>query len=350
MARNPQETEKRTRVSEHAAQIKEWATLISALAALATAIISLLAATSLPAWALAYFPWPLIVVTVALAIFSLIMWARTGAGPGQGRTALSRFKRLFSLHGPFLPIFFVVLATFLVMQLHRTSQSLRAQTDGLSTKFEGMFPTNLERIVSLINGTKSELRIAADRLAYGAYSDPDSHEAYRRAIKECVNEGNEVNVIRFSRSERDSATRKQFKGDKAATTEAAWTEFATSDEWNNFFASFKPSVRPGDMGAFIEFIENNFEVPFHEEMANRTNVRLADLGDAGRMPMFIWIRDDDEAVFSFYDLQGKAEEVAFYTTEKQLIQMLKRIFDYYSSRLEDGGSASPATMQADGKQ
>ena len=55
--------------------------------------------------------------------------------------------------------------------------------DNASTRAIGSFPLNLRKIIEMLNGAKSSIRIIVDFPGYGMYSDPDLYADYLQALK-----------------------------------------------------------------------------------------------------------------------------------------------------------------------
>jgi hypothetical protein len=180
-----------------------------------------------------------------------------------------------------------------------------------STEYVGTFPHNLPSIIKLIKDTSRELTIATDFPAYGGYSDPSGFDAYRDAIAERLGKGVGVTLFVYATSLASKATTKQFDADD-------WQQMSVSQVFTNFtrYHSGEP-VPNSKEELYRRFAALDDEFLHHIQSRGAKIRRLAN-----ELPAYCWISDARSAIFSFYNLEGEASEVSFFTRNGSLLRVL----------------------------
>ena len=195
------------------------------------------------------------------------------------------------------------------------STNLTDISENLSTRYVGNFPDNMNEITQLISRTKRKLTILSDVPAYGQYSNPEDFSKYSLAINELLLPLNniQVHIISGSKAIRTMSRSVQFRN-------RSFEEIEKSDKYIKYFKVFKQIAPPKtkDIGGFFEWIDErnrHFEEDFKDKGAYIFEM-------PNEISSHIWLSDDREAIFTFYNSLQDSNEVSFYTKDKRIIDIL----------------------------
>jgi hypothetical protein len=189
----------------------------------------------------------------------------------------------------------------------------------LSTRQIGVFPNFLPKIVDLLKPATESVVIFCDFPAYGEFS---KFEAFREYAEVIEAKGSLVSLLCLDDDARRELTEEQVgKGG--------------GDDW-------KSSIE-GQLRGYLDAHGSpyDFERIQREDLVKMlaegdTNTLTGEFGAASRwvtttvMPLYFWIVDGEEAVFSLAPfMQPEALEVGFRTSDAKLIGALKGIFQRY---------------------
>lgn len=196
----------------------------------------------------------------------------------------------------------------------------------MPTRFVGAFPSNIEEIERLVRRASCKLKIMADVVGYGSYSRADKFHKYLVDL-ENLRQGRQPSVdiylLVFDQHSREIVLRDQFR-------EETWgKDIKGTDAFNRLFQlhSGRYVKAPDKYDDFIQILGNNHD---HYERL------LADVGviikkRPSPFPFFTWLRDDCEAMFSFFSRRpstvGKIREITFSTKDGKLVETFDCIFD-----------------------
>ena len=196
----------------------------------------------------------------------------------------------------------------------------------ISTRGIRPFPENLDNIIVMLRGAKDSVRVMVDFPGYGQYSAPERHTEYQAALKEAA--------------QRPAVKFQLVSYDDVLTTEESKAELkmtippSRKEERKKFEAYLKAnSILPGDA-------PKNFE-QLHALLREHQEQNLAGLKAAvkhpdglerrylsERVPIFLWLVDNREAVFTFKNLERNEDAASIRTTDGPLIKNLAFYFDF----------------------
>ena len=215
----------------------------------------------------------------------------------------------------------LAIAGYQLHQLENRVAALQAQTEKLReiaerppTQYVNTFPANMERITRLIAETKDKLTVVTDFCAYGHYSNPAGYKDYFSAIKKLADTNIAVEMYLY-----DDPTYKK------ATVSQLGTDFEilrNKTAFARYFEAHPNTPRPRSMKEFTALMDS--EQGKCAQKLSEAGVRVSrTIGIT--LPIFMWVRDGDEAVFSMYNLGDRAREVSLVTRDKSLITLLDEI-------------------------
>jgi hypothetical protein len=228
-------------------------------------------------------------------------------------------RKLATLLVNTLTVAALLLALIQFRDSRRQEIKLASISQSISTQFVGIFPNNIDSIVDLISRTNKKLSILADVPAYGAFSNPPAFERYRDSIGALKARGVEVDMLVYG----DAALQENIDNQFRASSD--FENLTRGQTFKDFYnVHFKGRTPPKTAGEFIQqLVEMNKNA--RNDFSNvGVNIRL--LPERPDIPFFLWLRDDEEAVFSFYNLGETVREVSFRTTDGKLTDSFHDIF------------------------
>jgi hypothetical protein len=234
-----------------------------------------------------------------------------------------------------LTVVALVLALIQYFDAQRQTSTLKAISESLSTRNVGQFPTYLQVIANMIEKADKSITILCDHPGYGIFSAPDEFQRYSKTIQKKIVDEKEVQLMFLNGHRRQGLHKEQFhrKDD--------WEKWKTENsERKQLMKRFCNSYGKGKKAKSIthnEFL-NLLEYAHDEVLKN-------DFGKAERwetdllVPLYFWICDDREAVFSIALFDREARDagfrtIAFRTEDPNLVRPLKDIFDRYTKQTE----------------
>jgi hypothetical protein len=218
----------------------------------------------------------------------------------------------------------VVAIVFAIIQFHDASVQTDLVQDiskGVSTRFIGLFPKNMDGITSIVKKTDHHLDIMVDFAAYGAYSNPVGFEAYLSALKDIYsrNPKAEIRVIIYGDKPAAASTASQFALEEE---EKFKTEILPSATFDTFFRRHAyPPGRPSTKREFQEALKYYQDEYRHVLCDTGVKIRTVDTD----LMFFLWLEDNEEAAFSFQD-KGKQRELTMRTVDGNLINPMHELF------------------------
>lgn len=190
-------------------------------------------------------------------------------------------------------------------------------TESVSTHYVDVFPQNIDAIVELMDNTKERLLIMTDIAGYGHFSSPSLWRKYNAKIKDLLEKKIELDITIYSQSKATQSLRNQFGPD------TQFEEIAKSSSFATYFKHFPGLTQPKTTEEFLQM-----RVKAQEDVFDRLQALGAPLSRTESfVPVFMWIRDGREAIFSFHTQGIGAREVSFRTQDKRLIDTLNLIAD-----------------------
>jgi hypothetical protein len=212
-----------------------------------------------------------------------------------------------------------------VDSLHAEVTQLRNQQPAGFTMFEGVFPLNLPAITKLVESTKSRLVIRTDFCAYGHYSAPAGFLGYKAALIAAKARA-DVQIHVYDDPTSDKMTASQFGLDKPDGGAAAFAEERANRRFKDYFSFHEkngtPKAQPQSVAEFVSLMRREQVQCVQDLRAVGISVR-PDI--ANPLPIFMWLRDDDEAIISVYNLGADSREASLKTRDKGLLNVLNDI-------------------------
>jgi len=195
----------------------------------------------------------------------------------------------------------------------------------IATRAIARFPDNISPIVTLISGAHTRVLIASDVAAYGQLSNATHSTDYIHTVAGLASTKNvDVKVISYSGECADKERRKQFE-DYVKSGEAGLKALLDEDRWRQFSRKH-PHLAPRNFDDFFNALLRN-DAECRRNFAN-AGVDVYELSDINLgPPVFFWVRDKEEAIFSLFTEGEKAREVSFRTKDPAIIQMLVDTFE-----------------------
>jgi hypothetical protein len=217
-----------------------------------------------------------------------------------------------------------------VADLQSQTAKLREIAERPPTQYVDVFPDNMSRITRLVSEAKAKLTIVGDFCAYGHYSNPSAYGNYFDAIKKLAEANVGVEMYLY-----DDAVYKK------ATDSQLGTDFNTlknSIRFKRYFEFHPKTTRPNNMKEFRALMdsEQNKCVEALSEAGVRVHKNISIM-----LPIFMWMRDADEAIFSMYNLGDRAREVSLVTKDRSLINMLDEIATQARQRQSESQNHEP---------
>lgn len=204
----------------------------------------------------------------------------------------------------------------------QTSAGLEETSRNLSTRYIGQFPAFIPEVAEVLDGATKTIRIACDFTGYGIYSNHSAYIKYRQAVERRANDGVTVQMIVMDEESRNHMNRLQWAGmDITQLKDPANTAFRSFTAW---------SQCPIDKIATIEdFVKCMAEEHRRARIEDFRFPRATIKDRPGAFPLYLWIADDREAVFSVPNFAHAGAETAFRTRDARLIAELISIFNTY---------------------
>jgi hypothetical protein len=184
--------------------------------------------------------------------------------------------------------------------------------DNASTRPVGSFPFNLRKIIDMVKGARSSIRIIVDFPGYGMYSDPDLYAEYLEALKAAGRNADvEFQMVSY---------------DKTLTLEDTEHEFPrmpdpTDKKFLRFFEGVSSKELPQDVPALAKCLQNRQTASI---ATLETLVQHRDGLQRGylsvRAPLCLWLIDDREVIFTFKNLENNNETYSIRSSDDDLVR------------------------------
>jgi hypothetical protein len=202
-------------------------------------------------------------------------------------------------------------------QSQKTEQNIREIANSVSTKYLDVFPGTMKPIINLIASTKKELLIVADVPAYGSFSSPSDYQQYTQEIENLASRSGDPKQVRILTwgPDRRHASFNLLYGSRT------FEEIEKGETYKNYFDYWKQRTKPENMDGLFHLSEDE-----NQKFQRRFLDKGVDINQTnGELPVFMWLSDDRQAIFSLYYYGGNAREVSFRTYDPRLIEVLKEI-------------------------
>lgn len=226
--------------------------------------------------------------------------------------------RAIELFGPPFTVLGLALAAFQIFQANKQGADIKEIAGAISTQYVGTFPDNIEPIVKLIESTRKILWIVTDVPAYGHFSQPGAHAAYWQAIEKFL-PARPDKVFRILSY--NSKARRRFAPEQINVKDLE--ELKRRESFKRFYEFWPKKAYPTKLDDFFENLERE-NVEFLRQLI-RLGAEPYETTTDSPLPVFMWLSDDRQAIFSFFNYGANAREVSFRTNDPRLINVLKEI-------------------------
>jgi predicted nucleotide-binding protein with TIR-like domain len=207
-----------------------------------------------------------------------------------------------------------------------------------TTRYVGKFPTFYDEIVQCVSKATESVKIACDFIGYGYFSAHQVWEHYLAALEERRRRGAKVQVVVLNSTWRHAQLEAQF-----AHNERAWNRLRADPEFNRLLTAYA-TRRGRQITTREEFVAVQATQDL-EDMQKYGSAIASELTEKrSRMPVFLWIADAKEAVFSIPTYDAGVSEYGFYTRDLELVAALTRIWFAYNSDEAGGGDPERLPM------
>jgi hypothetical protein len=218
------------------------------------------------------------------------------------------------------------------LQFETSQLRVRAEADAKqiqssqTTEFVAVFPQNLAAITQLTKRARVRLVVVTDFCAYGHYSNPSGFDDYMAALVAVKAEGREVELHIYDEKTADEMTKSQFDLDKPDGGVAAFNGERSQQRFNAYFdyheKKGQPRSKPATVAEFVQLM-NEEQARCIKELSSNGILIRADISRP--LPLFLWIRDEEEALVSMYNLGSSSREMSLRTRDRSLLSLLNQI-------------------------
>lgn len=237
-------------------------------------------------------------------------------------------------------------------QAIKSEKEIREISESVSTQYVNVFPDNMRKIIELVPKAQKSLVVVSDIGAYGHFSSPSNSFFYVGELNKLTapDRGISIEFICYSRRAADKHLKDQFgwnnlmeafKGDQTR----AWQKF--HDDRKDAFAEYSRwhlNKEPTDMPDLTKQISDATE-NLLTQLESRKGKDVIYLATETELPIFMWIVDGREAIFSFHTYGENAREHSFRTTDPRFIERLKEIKDELETNIRKEAKASASPLQ-----
>jgi hypothetical protein len=212
-------------------------------------------------------------------------------------------------------------------ELHSLADRLEEIRGSLSTRFIGEFPHFISDLVDLIKHAEKEVLICCDVPAYGQFSDRHNWLEYSHEIQKKADLGITIRLACFSEKARLRSHHEQFSKE-----EASWDEWKgdpkVREHLNQFLKSHKKNleIEALTMAEFANLLEDTDRQMLDGAFGTATLHEIE-----GDIPMYFWLVDQNEAIFTIPSFINRQSEYGFFTSDPKLISALVEMGEHYRS-------------------
>jgi hypothetical protein len=232
----------------------------------------------------------------------------------------------FEIFGLALAVLGTIFAVLSIRDGRKLTSDLRSIFDHLTTKEIGAFPGYMTEVERLISEARESIFIATDFPGHGAWGDRGRYGSYVKALEnrkaERVRRGHALSVQVLCL---DADGRQKALGDRFP--ESRWRDYVKRGGFARARRLYEelenceiPEQRPAFLGEMVA----------RQQRAMEADLRFADRWEyRGLMPVYLWIIDQEKAVFAIPSFGDQMTEYGFYTEEAGLVQALLSVWARY---------------------
>lgn len=219
----------------------------------------------------------------------------------------------------FLAALAIVTASVQFFDSRNQKRKMDEIAGSMSTRFVGVFPKNMTEIIDIVDRASGSLDIMIDICAYGHYSNPLLFLNYVQAIERAVQQRNlTVRMIIYDEN--------QARSDQEASVFGSanfFEEERKSLRYTNFFKKRKNTIsEPQSVEEFKKMLASEQRSYTQRFLHDGIEIRTV----SEDLLMFMWLDDNQDAVFSFRGDRGE-RELSFRTRDGNLLTTLRYVFD-----------------------
>ncbi len=220
---------------------------------------------------------------------------------------------------PFITVLALALAIYHLTLSKLTDETVQKIKNAVSTQYVGTFPGNMKAITEILSQTRKSLIIVTDVPAYGCYSNPEDHQKYRQILENLAKPdgGIKIRMVFYSKHKRHESDKDQFANE-------TFDKIKKRSTYKHFFEYWKgKKVEPRDTLGFYKMLNQE-----NTDFEDRFSKFPVDIYYTSKdLPVFMWLRDSTEVVFSFRNYGVAPREVSFSSRDRDVIDVLLKIAD-----------------------
>jgi hypothetical protein len=209
------------------------------------------------------------------------------------------------------------------------TEQYRALQETQSTKYVDVFPDNMLEINKLLEDrVQQSLTVVVDIAAYAHFSSPSESGRYVEALTKLSRKGIKIKFICYDPKTAQSYLKKQFGWEELVKknhgSEAeAWKRFTENNsEKVTAYKNMHQSDMPQSMDDLVNQITNA-----GDELLTMLKQRGAEIKETSNdLPIFMWVGDNSEAIFSLHTYGQDPREHSFKTSDHAFIERLNDIY------------------------
>ena len=232
----------------------------------------------------------------------------------------------------------LILAIYESIRSRRQSNKLEEIGQSLSTRVIGTFPHYLDRLANLISSADASILGMCAYPQHGAFSCPEGWSRLEGAVREVIRNDN-VSVELIFASSRIRLENDQEQFHEAVTD---WEEWKSRHEaeLRRYFQKNEGGVRSSPYASEADLKSEYDWFNLQESCEQHTlsvwkgwdsNLDITEVDEL--MPVFLWVRDDQEAIFVMMSYDHTAVSYAFYTCDSGLLRALTSLARRYKDGL-----------------
>jgi len=254
-------------------------------------------------------------------------------------------KTPFEALGFSLAVIGTIFAVLSIQDGRKLTRELRSIFDHLTTKEIGAYPTYMAEVERIISEARESIFIATDFPGHGVWTDRGRYGSYVKAIEnrkaERVRRGQplSVQVLSLDADARSDALAARFP-------EARWKEYVKKGSFprsRHLYEELENCEIPEQRPAFLQ------EMNLRQQRALESDLRFADRWEyRGLIPVYLWIIDQEKAVFAIPSFGDQLTEYGFYTEESGLVQALVSVWSRYLEGAKHVITSQPVLVKSSG--
>lgn len=242
---------------------------------------------------------------------------------------------LLALIGTFVALYFAYdqfrKARETTGRLEDVATNLEEVSETILTRTVGHFPEFMNDLVDVVKkDAKESIIVFCDHPGYGIFSNETMFDEYSRVIQKKLVDKISVKLICLEPNRRIQLHEDQFR-----VSEAEWPDWKQDPKnkkcMDTFLSTYLPNEKTESVTRqkFLEGLEiaHRDVLERHFDGADKLETHLP-------MPLYFWIRDNEEAFFVLAVFTEDTREIGFYTRDHRLIGALKAIFRRYTKEEE----------------